>query len=50
MLAESPKIPQLGHKARLAPTTPVTSTAISSIKMLIGRKLPTDLGSEIIVL
>ena len=29
------------HKARLAPTTPVTSTAISPVKMSIGHKSPT---------
>jgi hypothetical protein len=34
------------HKAGLTPTTPVTSTAISPIKMSIGRKSPTDLCSE----
>ena len=28
------------HKAGLTPTTPVTSTAISPVKMLIGRKIP----------
>jgi hypothetical protein len=32
------------HKAGLTPTTPVTSTAISSVKMSIGRKSPEALG------
>jgi hypothetical protein len=34
--------PLNNHKAGLAPTTPVTSTAISPVKMSIGRKSPTD--------
>jgi hypothetical protein len=38
------------HKAGLTPTTPVTSIAISSVKMSIGRKSPTNLRSEMIFL
>ena len=38
------------HKAGLTPTTPVTSIAISSVKMSIGRKSLTNLHSEIIFL
>ena len=38
------------HKAGLTPTTPVTSTAISPVKMSIGRKSPTELRSEMIFL
>ena len=38
------------HNAGLTPTTPVTSTAISSVKMSIGRKSHTNLRSEIIFL
>jgi uncharacterized membrane protein len=38
------------HKAGLTPTTPVTSTAISPVKMSIGHKSPTDLRSEMIFL
>ena len=38
------------HKAGLSPTTPVTSTAISPVKMLIGRKSLTNLCSEMIFL
>jgi hypothetical protein len=38
------------QKAGLTPTTPVTSTAISPIKMSIWRKSPTDLRSEMIFL
>jgi len=38
------------HKAGLTPTTPVTSTAISPVKMLIGRKSLTNLHSEMIFL
>ena len=38
------------HKARLTPTTPVTSIAISSVKMSIGRKSLTNLRSEMIFL
>ena len=38
------------HKAGLTPTTPVTSTAFSSVKLSIGRKSLTNLGSEIIFL
>jgi hypothetical protein len=40
-----PKIPQ-GR----TPTTPVTSTSISPVKMSIGRKLLTNLRSEMIFL
>ena len=36
------------HKAELTPTTPVTSMAISPVKMSIGRKLLTNLRSEMI--
>ena len=36
------------HKAGLAPTTPVISTAISPIKMSIGHKSLTNLRSEMI--
>ena len=38
------------HKAGLTLTTPVTSTVISPVKMLIGRKSLTNLHSEIIFL
>jgi hypothetical protein len=38
------------HKAGLTPTTPVTSTAISPVKMAIGHKSLTNLRSEIIFL
>jgi hypothetical protein len=38
------------HKDGLAPTTPVTSTAISPVKMLIGHKSLTNLRSEMIFL
>ena len=38
------------HKAGLTPTTPVTSIAISTVKMLIGRKSLTNLRSEMIFL
>ena len=38
------------HKAGLTPTTPVTSIAISPVKMLIGRKSLTNLSSEMIFL
>jgi hypothetical protein len=38
------------HKAGLSPTTPVTSIAISPDKMSIGRKLLTNLRSEMIFL
>ena len=38
------------HKAGLTPTTPVTSIAISPVKMSIGRKSLTNLRSEIIFL
>ena len=38
------------HKAGLTPTTPVTSIAISPVKMSIGRKSLTTLRSEIIFL
>ena len=38
------------HKAGLTPTTPVTSTSISPVKMLIGRKSLTNLHSEMIFL
>jgi hypothetical protein len=34
------------HKAGLTPTTPVTSTAISSVKMSIGRKSLTNLTMD----
>ena len=36
------------HKAGLTPTNPVTSVAISPVKMSIGRKLFTTLHSEMI--
>ena len=36
------------HKAGLTPTTPVTSIAISPVKMSIGRKSLTNLHSEMI--
>jgi hypothetical protein len=36
------------HKAGLTPTTSVTSTAISSVKMAIGHKSLTHLRSEMI--
>jgi hypothetical protein len=36
------------HKAGLTPTTPVTSIAISPVKMSIGRKSLTNLRSEMI--
>jgi hypothetical protein len=38
------------HKGGLTPTTPVTSTAISPVKMSIGRKSLTNLRSEMIFL
>ena len=38
------------HKAELTPTTPVTSIAISPVKMSIGRKSLTNLRSEMIFL
>jgi hypothetical protein len=38
------------HKAELTPTTPVTSIAISSVKLSIGRKSLTNLHSEMIFL
>jgi hypothetical protein len=38
------------YKAGLTPTTPVTSTAISPVKMSIGRKSLTNLRSEMIFL
>jgi hypothetical protein len=38
------------HKAGLTPTTPVTSIAISPVKMSIGRKSLTTLRSEMIFL
>ena len=38
------------HKAGLTPTTPVTSIVISPVKMSIGRKLLTNLRSEMIFL
>ena len=38
------------HKAGLTPTTPVTSIAISPVKMSIGRKSLTNLSSEMIFL
>ena len=38
------------HMAGLTPTTPVTSTSISPVKMSIGRKLLTNLRSEMIFL
>jgi hypothetical protein len=38
------------HKAGLTLTTPVTSTVISPVKMLIGRKSLTNLHSEMIFL
>jgi hypothetical protein len=38
------------HKAGLTPTTPVTSIAISPVKMSIGRKSLTNLHSEMIFL
>jgi hypothetical protein len=38
------------HKAELTPTTPVTSTSISPVKMSIGRKSLTNLHSEMIFL
>ena len=38
------------HKAGLTPTTPVTSIAISSVKMSIGCKSLTNLRSEMIFL
>ena len=38
------------HKAGLTPITPVTSTAISPVKMSIGRKSLTNLRSEMIFL
>jgi hypothetical protein len=36
------------HKAGLTPTTPVTSIAISPVKMSIGHKSLTNLHSEMI--
>jgi hypothetical protein len=38
------------HKAGLTPTTPVTSTSISPVKMSIGHKPLTNLRSEMIFL
>ena len=38
------------HKAGLTPTTSVTSTSISSVKMAIGHKSLTNLRSEMIFL
>ena len=38
------------HKAGLTPTTPVTSIAISPVKMSIGRKSLTNLRSGMIFL
>jgi hypothetical protein len=38
------------HKDGLAPTTPVTSTAISPVKMAIGHNSLTNLRSEMIFL
>jgi uncharacterized membrane protein len=38
------------HKAGLTPTTPVTSTAISPVKMSIGHKSLTNLRNEMIFL
>jgi hypothetical protein len=38
------------HKAGLTPTIPVTSTAISPVKMAIGHKSLTNLRSEMIFL
>jgi hypothetical protein len=38
------------HKAGLTPTTPVTSTAISPVKMSIGHKSLTNLHSKMIFL
>jgi hypothetical protein len=38
------------HKAGLTPTTPVTSTSISAVKISIGRKSLTNLRSEMIFL
>jgi hypothetical protein len=38
------------HKAGLTPTTPVTSTSISPVKMSMGRKSLTNLRSEMIFL
>jgi hypothetical protein len=38
------------HKAGLTPTTPVTSNAISPVKMSIGRKSLTNLRCEMIFL
>ena len=38
------------HNAGLTPTTPVTSIAISPVKMSIGRKSLTNLRSEMIFL
>jgi hypothetical protein len=38
------------HKAGLTPTTPVTSIAISPVKISIGRKSLTNLHSEMIFL
>ena len=38
------------HKAGLTPTTPVTSIAISPVKMSIGCKSLTNLRSEMIFL
>jgi hypothetical protein len=38
------------HKGGLIPTSPVTSTAISPVKMSIGRKSLTNLRSEMIFL
>ena len=38
------------HKAGLTPTTPVTSIAISPVKMSIGRKSLINLHSEMVFL
>jgi hypothetical protein len=38
------------HKAGLTPTTPITSIAISPVKMSIGRKSLSNLHSEMIFL
>jgi uncharacterized phage infection (PIP) family protein YhgE len=40
----------VSHKAGLTPTTPVTSTDISPVKMSIGHKSITNLRSEMIFL
>ena len=38
------------HGAGLTPTAPVTSTAVSSVKLSMGRGSLTDLGSEVVFL